>query len=239
MKRLIFFLLVVFVFSASCKKDQVPVQQCRIITAVYSNGSNSIVYNISYNSEGLPSLITVGDMSITVSYFGNLVLSVTRDASGVISRDSITRDDMGNLINIKRVINASGTNWSNQKLFYDGNNNLLKEIETFSWSAFPNTTIYTVINGDIITESAIGYTNNYSYYTDKSYRKGDYNWWGSLVIYGVEGYKQNAHLLKSISQSGGSNLLLSYEINEKGNIDRVTGVGTYSSFSLTYQYECD
>lgn len=243
-KQLIFVCLIILLIP-SCKKDNSNLQkQCHIVKLTYTNGSGSHITNIKYDESGRPSLITsdADASSKTITYSSNTVISINRNSSGTITGGStVILDGNNKITNIRQNNNASGSDWDNYELIYDTEGNLTMEIYTYSGSTSGDTTFYTVKNGDIISlTDGTSYTETFGYYADMPYQHGDIFGIASLLQYGVEGYLKNAHLLKYSSDNAGSpRAQVSYEMNEKGFISKVSLSNTPYPSSYSYEYECN
>jgi len=99
-------------------------------------------------------------------------------------------------------------------------------------------------NGDMVQITNYGFSENFTYYTDKSNADGDYLEltgfrYSQLQKYGVK----NAHLLKRIYGSyGGVPLDISYVFNSNNNITKVYSVYSASNNEIqeifSIQYSC-
>lgn len=241
----ILILAIAFAFF-SCKKGNTSdTKQCRITKAIFTSGNSSVIYNMSYNSNGTVSVIiaSVGtDSNIkTFSYEANKIIVISKTYPGNDeSKQEVTLNNDNKFINIRSWYNASGTQWANTQIVYDNNGNLLKEIFTSSSNNSSATKNYTVSNGDIIKESYQNSTTAYDFYLDKPYQKGDYFGFQSLIRYGMEGYRKNAHLVKSALASGNTiPTQINYEFNSEGMISRILFSSPGNTDNISYSYECN
>src|SRR5690349_5391985 len=139
MKRANWITMSILLFSSCLKESETQKLKCRIgtITETTQRGTNVTLF--TYNSDGKVATIDVleGNNESTqkvFTYSGNTILvNVTRTngSSVTISRDSITTDDKGRALNI-RLIRSNGTQWTNNKVIYNGDELLRTEITTES-----------------------------------------------------------------------------------------------------------
>lgn len=240
-KRQVMLASFIILFAASCKKENINNQQCRIVTAVYTDGSTSEIYNITYNSSKKPSMITASSGSNssirTITYSGNTITSTNPDGSSTL----VTLNSNNTIDNIQEFTNASSTDWYNTKIVYDLNGTPLKELFSYARGSSIQTTIYTVSNGDIVSTYDGIETDTYEFYSDKPYQQGDFfGFFLSFLQYGVEGYRKSTHLSKSLLSAGNSTPAeITYEMNDKGMISKVSILNITNPFTITYQYECN
>jgi hypothetical protein len=220
-------LLAVTLCFDACKKNSDRKPVCRISAFTLAGQ----VYHISYNGEGKIISLTGGNLSDTYDYFGNTTIVTTLDAGAFSSKTIITANPAGLATNVRTELNASGSDWTNDSLEYNGDE-LAKKISTTSVSTGKDTTTYTWFNHNMISETTGTNVTSLAYDAARPKQNGDY----LAFIELISGYQmfRNKNLLKSF---GGADL--TYDFGSDGNIASLTissPGGTPAS--INYEYEC-
>ncbi len=222
----------------SCKKNsEEKKSSCKIVTItdVYNNTNN--VYNVTYNNDGKVSTLTSNISSAVFTYSGNTIIINKTYNGNFDERDSITLNSDGKPTNIRQYYDQAGANWNNQSFTYDGGGNLLKSEQTDESNSSPETTLFTVTNGNVVTIQTPTTTLTLEYYTNKSAQQGGYLDVATLVSYGVNLYPHK-NLLKSLND--GTNITnISYDMDASGSISTITSTSGTSVETISYQYNCN
>ena len=113
---------------------------------------------------------------------------------------------------------------------------------TLSWMhaslSGDDTVFYQYSNGDIVKSTEGRAVVNYSYYTDKPLRDGDYTKTWQMLNYGAV-FMMNRHLVKSIMTANGT-INFAYEFDAQGKITRMTQskAGSADFVTTDYKYTC-
>jgi hypothetical protein len=235
------FTIVFAVAISSCKKNNDKQATCRIVTVTESSSSGNTIRNITYNNDGKISTLNASGSNPTnkvFNYNGNTVIVNTTTGSGTFSsRDSITLDNRGRPLNLRQYYNVAGTNFSNYKFEYSGDD-LLKLQQTDETGGVPETTTTTYVNGNMVSLHSPSGTTTLEYFTDKKVQPGDYLELAALIQYGMSVYPHK-NLLKTIASGASSITNFNYEMNPDGTISKVTATSGSSVSTLTYQYQCN
>lgn len=232
-----FFVFIVFI---SCKKNNDKKASCRIVTVAQTSPSSNVIQNLTYNNEGRISTASTSGPNggnKVFTYNGNTVIAIsTRHDNSFSGRDSITLDAKRRPLNIRTFFDEAGTNWTNSRFEYNGND-LQKIIQTEETNGSPETSVATYNNGNMVSLSNTTSVTTLEYFTDKKVQQGDYLEVASLIQYGVSVYPHK-NLLKTIA-SAGTILNFNYEFNPDGTISRVTATTGGTVATLSYQYQCN
>jgi hypothetical protein len=223
--------LVIMIAFTECKKDKKDVKKpvCRITSITTSGG----VYNISYNSDGKISSISIGNQITNYTTSGNIVTGITTTSGAFSFKKIITLNSLGLATNVKLEHNASGTDWSNG--FYEYSGTEVIRITTTTSTNPPITSTITWNNGNLtsINSGSIGQT--LEYYTDKPAQTGDY--FDLLqLINGFQVYKPKNALKSNSSGTTVDNFI--YTFDGDGKITSLSISGTTNA-TYVYQYQCN
>lgn len=224
----------------SCKKNNDKQANCRIVTITTSGPGDNTIYNLTYNNDGRISTLTISGSSTQTKVFtynGNTVIANTARGDGSFaSRDSITLDVKRRPLNLRIYSDESGTNFSNYRFEYNGDD-LLKIQTTSDNSNIPETQVATYVNGNMVKLATTSSESTLEYFTDKKLQQGDFLEISSLVQNGVSIYPHK-NLVKTIA-SGSNVQNFNYEFNSDGTISRVTSTNGSSVSTVSYQYQCN
>jgi len=222
---------------ASCKKNADKKPDCKIVTLTDVYNTTTTIYNVSYNNDGKISTLTTGSSLSVFTYAGNTIIINKTNGGSFSERDSVTVDNNGKALNIRQYYDQAATNWDNTIYDYDGNGDLLKSEETSSSSSTPQTTLFTVTNGNLVSIQTPTYTTTLEYFTDKQAQAGDYLGVVGLVNYGVDLYPHR-NMGKSVT-SGTTVTNLNYDVNTDGLVSKLTATSGSTIESIAYQYQCN
>jgi hypothetical protein len=223
----------IFHFASCHKKSSSPTSICQITEAKYLNGSDSVIYDFTYNNEGKLSgeqIVAVGvNYNIVFTYAGNTELIYTTDGSQT-ETDSLTLNGDG-LVTYDYHI--SGTDTTVTTYTYSKTELQMSVAVTNEYP--PDTTIYSWTNGDLTTIDYVGdQTATYSYNTLAS-EPGD-AWQFEMMTTGYT-FVRTAH---QVTGEGPRNpVIFGYTYDNTGKITSCT-TGQQSSVAVqTYQYSCN
>lgn len=249
---------------ASCSKDDnsptpPPDKSCRLAAITSKSGSTAVSYTLSYDNDSRVSKIGTDDFYKTRYNFNY--------APGLLTRNGYFDHWDGQLTSeLRAELNSMGlpTLITRKSYDYTPTGQPLKHTATTTYiyeynsqgelqlttqkneyigrpaSNTTSTTTYTWANGNMIKEEvAGGVTTNYEYYTDKPVQKGDPIAINSLVITGINPFK-NKNLVKS-SSNGSTVVNINYEYDETGKIKTTTLTGSTAANSseMRFQYSCN
>lgn len=189
---------------------------------------------LSYNSEN--KLVSYSlENTVEHSYtYGNG--TVTREIFGfvgqVLAIDVYTLNNKGQAISSVTYADEIGIGESTRTTYeYDENGYMTRKVVV----AYPNDsaiTIYTVLDGNVISETCSGksyaYSYTYDYYYDKSNTIGDEN--QGIYFLG----KQSVNLVRKII-SDADVRTFTYEFDEKGRVSKQSCV-SFSDYNVFYSY---
>jgi hypothetical protein len=233
-------MVVICITSTFCKKSSGKNSNCRIVTATGEVSGNTNIYNITYNDDGkIAAMVTSGGLPFSreFTYSGNTIIVNVTASGAFFYKDSITLNNRGPMVNLRRYFNTAGTNWINRVLEYNGDV-LLKHHLTSNASATPQTSIVTVTNGNTTKVQGPAGTINYEYWTDKNIQQGDFMEFFAMIEYGVNFYPHK-NLIKTIDFGGGDTHNFDYELNADGLISKITLVNGSTTNTYSYQYACN
>lgn len=226
---------VVMLSLPACKKKDdtqiipPPTPVCRMTTLNADGGTMTI----AYDGDGRISKTTDPDVVRTYSYNGSTITIVETDPNAKTGSSVVTLNAAGLATQaLERDENDAVT--TTNIFEYDANNQLAKITEdgmltaTFTWS-----------NGDMVTENGNAGPTNYTYYTDKASRQGDYIQIIQFLEYGYK-FINNAHLVQSIN-NGTFQETFTYEFDGDGKITKLTinESGSSTPNIYTYLYTCN
>lgn len=249
MKRLLILsVLAVSALSACKKKKDSPAPVNTLISKVTkvdpNNGTNT--YTIQYNADNTVSKISVSGSSDnyiqTFSYSPALINITNQYTMGGNGTDSVI---IANSRVAGQHVHYSGIA-ETDLYYYDGSNNLAKQVSVSSSSSFgvsADSTAYLWQNGDLTT-----FINSYqdtvilSYDVSKPSIPGDYFSVNQLInngqyINNAQRTIQTVHLIKSITLKGEQPSVFTYTYDGSGrisNIKIVDNVGEITTFALEY-----
>lgn len=247
--KLKYVLLLLLIFFVSCTKDpddsSIKENSCKIKN-LYVSGSNTVSLTFEYDSQGRV-IKTSGipddryEENI-YAYSGNtLSISYSRYPKAKV----IYQLNSDGLAKTRNVFDRDGNLYFTIDYFYSGLE-LIKTVTTVFDSMIGNritTEKYEWTNGNMVSRLyEDGRRDNFSYYTDKLNRPGDYffDW-----FYGCNGTNDYGFILDPLSVrnknlckglSGGT-FPATYTFDEKGNITHVYDTGLPVS-SFAFDYEC-
>jgi hypothetical protein len=232
---LIIAIVSLFVSPSCSKKSSSSAQTCQIITVTDQEGTNSTIYNITYNNQGKISTEQYNQNSTPYSrvftYIGSTEIMTTTGGASTIT-DSITLNSNGM---IESDYETDGTNVSITTYTYSGTE-VQKSVNVTNGGA-PLTSTFTWTNGDLTGGSLSGSgTATYTYNT-KASEAGDYWSIVQLVNYGAT-FVQSAHQLAGY-QVGTTIENVNYTYDNTGKITEVTGTTGSDVENITYQYSCN
>jgi hypothetical protein len=233
MKKLFLMAVLITAVLASCKKDSTPQPICRIIT-ITPSGGGTLLYNLSYNSDGKLSTSSYGSNTTTFSYVGNTIIETTTNGGAFGSKKTVTLNANGLASNVKTENNVAGTVWDNTVYEYSGTE-LIKSTNTNSAGDPAGISTFTWSGGNMVSITSGSSTSAISYYTDKPSQTGDYLSVLQL-LFGFDLYRVKNAIKSSVS--GSSTTSYSYTFDTDGKITSVSVTGN-STTTLTYQYQCN
>jgi len=233
MKKL-FLMAVIFTAAfASCKKDNAPKPNCRIITATQVPAGLNSTYNLTYNSEGKLSTVTAGDETTVYVYSGSTIIENSTISGIFNSKKIITLNANGLAANVRTEEDEAGAIWDNYVIEYNGTE-ILKDTYTTSEEGGPSIETYTWSGGNLVTIRAGTNTVTLEYYTDKPSQTGDYFNYKQLTT-GYESFRTK-NALKT--KSDGSYITnYDYSFDADGKIISMILTET-STVTYYYQYQC-
>ena len=237
-RKILIVVVLIFVVTGvftECKKNNDEKKTCRLTTANFPR--TNIVYQLSYNSNGKLSSVTIGDTVTTYTYSGNTTIATSFESGTFIRKNILTLNDAGLTANIRTEIDITGNNWHNKAYEYNGVE-LIKSTLTFSTGTSSSVTTYTWSNGNMVSVTSASVTNILDYYLDKPNQGGDaFNQSPFLVYQFIQGYEiyRTKNLLKSIAGE-----TFAYDFRPDGNISSVRAIsGNANDTIVKYEYQCD
>lgn len=236
MKSLKFLLVPVLMLSAGlilpgCKKDNAPVESCRIITVTPSAGNG---FNFTYNSSGKIETVANGSELTVFSYSGNVIIANTK-VNGIFStKKTIMLNSNGFATSAKTETSVDGSTWYKNTYEYNGTE-LIKDTYTNSQNVVPEVTTVTWSGGNLVSTTKNGVTSTVEYYTDKPSQDGDY----LALIQMIQGYKlyNTKNAIKSLLVNGTiTNFDYTYQ-DGKITVFKFNGGGTIINYD--FQYQCN
>jgi len=228
-------ILIALLAIASCKKDSgnEKKESCRI-TKLIKNGTQE--YDIKYGGDGKISSIelTPGTEKHVYTYEDDkATITITQNGS-FQQRWIVTTNKNGLATNVLLESNQSGSDWFNQAFTYEGTS-VVSNKATDSGSNDSATLNYIWENGNPAVLINNGDVFNYEYYTDKSYRPGDWRYIQELI----GGYKiyEYQNLFKS-SKINNNTTYYTYNFDDEGHITEVTSTSTNVTTAFKIVYDC-
>lgn len=218
---------------ASCKKDDAPKPDCRIITVTQVPAGMNSTSNLTYNSDGKLSVVTTGNETTVYVYSGSIIIANSTISGIFNSKKTITLNANGLVSNVRTEQDETGAKWDNYVIEYNGTE-ILKDTYTTSEGGAPSIETYTWSGGNLVTITAGSTTTTLEYYTDKPSQTGDYFKYTQLTT----GYEilRAKNALKAIS-NGSDITNFDYSFDTDGKIISMILTGA-STVNYNYQYQC-
>jgi hypothetical protein len=228
------------VLMLSCSKKGDKNAGCRIVTAMHVTAFGNTIYTLTYSDEDkLSGLAATGGavFNKAFSYNGNTtIVNTTNETGDFMSRDSITVNDKGRVVNMRNFITQNGSEWINYSFTYSGDDLVAVE-QTRQPAEPPVSGVGNSLNGNLLSLSSATASTIFEYYLDKKVQQGDYLDFSLVLQFGA-GIYPHKNLIKTIS-TGATITNFTYEFNSDGLISKVAINNGSTIQTVTYQYKCD
>lgn len=246
------FTLTAIVFLAisiqSCKKDKdsdpaptPPVKKCRVTAATITSSSEpGVTYSFTYNNDMKVSQIISSESPVvttTFTYSGNTVNVIKKSGTTITDKTVITTNAAGlQLRSEERDLNTdTATYFSDYE--YNNSGEILKVTHGYS-NSDPTITNCSYTDGNMISMSSSGIIANLEYYTDQSFRSGDYLHLIQFLESGNTLYIVNKNLVKSLIQ-GSSITNFNYTFDTDNNIIQMDVINGSDIMTVDFQQVCE
>ena len=219
--------------SSNSSSTQPPKDStCQIVSVKWVLGTDSLITNLSYNSNGQLAKTDEGQGNInTFTYSGSQIFMTSNDYSNY--RDTTTLNKFGYVTQL--VVNSNPLILYSS-YFYTSDTVLNYVVTTSPLIKAPDTARYVFTDGDLTSLTVGGNTTNYTYYPDKPEQPADLSIYNQIVASGAPSFK-NKHLTKSISGNSSSQDY-TYTFDAAGKISTMTVqfVNSQTSGTIIYYY---
>ncbi len=195
--------------NTSCKKKNTAKSQVCKIQRVTS-GTESYIF--SYDDQFRIWKIESPTRTVNYSYNGLQYTILTTSSGSFMNKQIGTTNDAGLLLNLKTENNASGSEWTNDALNYNGTQ-VSSVVSTYS-NGDPSKTTNYIWSPDGNLASIVppsGPAATLSYYTDQPFKEGDYINVLMTLQFG-NNYIRNKNLVKSLSST---NITYTFDADQK------------------------
>jgi hypothetical protein len=227
---------VLFITSSfiACKKDKEKQSECRVTRLIRENGQT---YDFTYGDDGkLKSMLSLPTNELSsFSYNGNkTTVNVTKNGNFNLKL-FVTNNAAGLATNILIETLASGKDWFNQAITYEGQKIVSNEV-TDSGGNDSAIASYIWKDGNPSVLINDGDIFHYEYYTEKPFQPGD--WRDIQQLIGGYRIYQYQNLLQS-SEINGNKTYYTYKFDESGRIIQSTSTSKNISTVFDIKYECN
>lgn len=232
----------------SCKKDKdsdsnptPPAKVCRLAAATITTPSGSgTTYSFSYNNdEKISQIILSGSplVTATFTYSGNAINVVRKSGATITSKIVITTNAAGLILHSEdRDLNTDTVD-SYSDYEYTNSGELTKVTQNYG-SSEPNISNCSYSNGNLVTLSNSGTVSSFDYYTDQSFRIGDYLRFLQFIDTGNAFFIVNKNLVKS--QTDGDYISnFNYTFDTDNNITQLDIINGAEITSVAFQQICE